>query len=37
MRLPRLLFGNTHPQYHFLMLGLAVYVAWKVRKIAKVL
>lgn len=36
-KLPKLLFGSTHPTYHFLMLliasgclGLCIYIAFKV-------
>ena len=31
--LKRTLFGASHPTYHFLMLSLAVFVCWKVRKL----
>ena len=32
MKLPVTLFGRTHPTYHFLMLSIGLFVAWKVRK-----
>ena len=33
MKLPRLLFGSSHPTYHALVLCIALYVAYKVRKL----